>query len=69
MDKRYLIDTKTIIYYFDNKIPANQTEFIKLVTRNSKDFTGLHNLKIYKPSEDLQTSEGWNLVILIFLHS
>jgi len=29
MDKRYLIDTNIIIYYLDNKKPANQIEFIE----------------------------------------
>ena len=57
MDKRYLIDTNIIIYYLNNKIPANQTDFIESVFKSSfniSTITKIELLEWHKINNDIK---------------
>jgi predicted nucleic acid-binding protein len=58
MDKRYLIDTNIIIYYLDNKIPANQIEFIESVFKTSFNISTITKIELmgwHKINDDIKS--------------
>jgi toxin FitB len=57
MDKRYLIDTNIIIYYLDNKIPSNQSDFIESVFKSSFNISTITKIELlgwHKISNDIK---------------
>lgn len=50
MDKKYLIDTNILIYYFDNKIPKNHINKIELILLSSFNISTITKIELL----------GWN---------